>query len=215
MRRPFTETYAIPHELPSPSMILTTLSVPTIVVVFLFPIGLLLVLGLLMIPCMLQEGSRPSACIKAIYCYLLQLLGMVLMTIGALPASYGVIGKFATGSEILSAEGYLVLLILFATGGLTYLWHERMAEDIDDASRRVPALLFWYVCKLFGYCLTLSAVLWLILTMLMARDPLPPGWWSSPVILALYGLLLGWCTRTPMQSGFKTKPMIGSAKRKK
>jgi hypothetical protein len=192
-------------------MVLTAVSFSTLLYVVLLPLALLHVLALLIIPCLLA-GGRIGAAMKAIYCYLLQAVGISLMTTGALPAVYGVIEKFSVGAERFSAEMYLALLILFATGGLTFLWHERIADKIDDASRKVPALLFWYSFKLLGYFLVVGSAISLLVTMLLTRGAMPATWWISPIVILLYGLLLSWCTRSPSvkQETFRTMAVAGA-----
>lgn len=197
-------------------MVLTAVTFSTLLYVVLLPLILLQVLALLIIPSILS-GARIGGAMKAIYCYILQVVGIALMTAGALPAVYGVIEKFSVGAERFSAEMYLALLILFAAGGLTFLWHERMADTIDDASRKVPALLFWYAFKLLGYFLVLGSAISLLLTMLLA-DAMPGTWWISPIVVLLYGVLLSWCTRSPDSSvqNFRSAPIaVSSSKSKK
>lgn len=192
-------------------MILTTVSVSSLFTFVFLPLGVLGVFALAAIPCLSAPGAKPSSAIKALYCTLMQCIGVALMTAGALPAVYGVIEKFSLGTERFSAEMYLALLILFSCGGITFLWHEQVAERIDDASRKVPALLFWYTFKALGYVLAFGALLSLLFTMLLTR-PLTDGWWVTAVTTFLYGLLLSWCTRWPPRSAqsFKLMPLNGS-----
>lgn len=193
-------------------MILSALSVSSLMTFVLLPLGVLLVLSLALIPCLMAPGIKLGATVKALYCYSMQCLGISMMTAGALPAVYGVLEKFSIGAERFSAEMYLSLLVLFSAGGVTFLWHEQTAERIDDASRRVPALLFWYSFKAIGYILTLVAALSFLFTMLLIR-PLAVTWWITPIVILLYGLLLSWCTRWPQASStFKSMPIHATAK---
>ncbi len=188
-------------------MILSALSVSSLLTFVLLPLGVLLVLSLALMPCLMAPGAKMGSSMKALYCYSMQCLGISMMTAGALPAVYGVLEKFSIGAERFSAEMYLSLLVLFSAGGVTFLWHEQTAEKIDDASRRVPALLFWYSFKSIGYVLTLIAALSLLFTMLLIR-PLGVSWWITPVVIFLYGLLLSWCTRWPsVSTTFKSMPI--------
>ena len=194
-------------------MILYALSVSTLFTFALLPIAILLGFAVALIPCLLIPGARIGASIKALYCYTLQSIGIALMTAGALPAVYGVLEKFSDGSERFSAEMYLALLILFSCGGVTFLWHEQIAERIDDASRRVPALLFWYSFKIIGIGLVLTGVLSFLFTMLLTH-PLVGTWWITPIVIVIYGTLLSWCTRAPASSpqAFKMMPLNGGMK---
>ncbi len=182
---------------------------PLLLVLVLFPLAVMLTIAVALIPCLLSPGVRIGSAIKALYCVVLQTVGIGMMTAGALPAVYGVLKKFSTGAEQFSAEMYLALLILFSIGGVVFLWHEQMAERIDDASRRVPALLFWYTFKTIGNLLILVGLLSFLFTMLLTQ-PLVGTWWMSPVVTVLYGLLLSWCTKTPATSKtFRLLPLHG------
>ncbi len=178
-------------------MILSALSVSTLLTFILLPLAVIITFSIALIPCLFSQGAKVGAVIKALYSYLLQSVGIALMSAGALPAVYGVLEKFSLGVERFSAEMYLALLIVFSCGGLTFLWHEQVAERIDDASRRVPALLFWYTFKAIGFILMLAGLLSMIMTMLLTR-PLAGAWWISPVVIFFFGLLLSWCTRWPI-----------------
>lgn len=164
---------------------------------------------LLFIASLLAPGAKPAGVGKAVYCYSMQAFGIFLMSAGGLPALYGVTEKLALGIETYSTETYLALLLLFAAGGLLFLWHEQLAEKIDDASGAVCAVLFWFTFKAVGLVLALFSGLSLLLTMLLVR-PLPAEWWVEPLILLFYGLLLSWCTRMPREEiqGFKSSPMM-------
>ncbi len=189
-------------------MILSALSISTLFTFVLLPLGVLLTMAIALIPCLFSQGAKVGAVIKALYCYLMQSVGAALMTAGALPAVYGVLEKFSIGVERFSAEMYLALLIVFSCGGILFLWHEQIAERIDDASRRVPALLFWYTFKALGMVLFLVGLLSTVVTMLLTR-PLAGTWWLSPVVILLYGALLSWCTRWPRggSSSFQSMPI--------
>ncbi len=196
-------------------MILTALSVSTLFTFTLVPLAVLAALAIALIPCLIVPGAKVGASMKALYCYIMQCIGVALMTAGALPAVYGVLEKFSLGVERFSAEMYLGLLILFSCGGITFLWHEQVAEKIEDASRRVPALLFWYTFKAIGCVVILVAVLSFLFTMLLTR-PLVGTWWITPIVTGLYGLLLSWCTRWPSSpSSFRSLPLNGGKGKKK
>ncbi|MSR87284.1 hypothetical protein EXS70_03885 [Candidatus Peribacteria bacterium] len=186
---------------------LTTFSAASLFTFIPLPIAIMMMMSVVLIPCLMAPGMKVGSCMKAIYCYMMQAIGVAMMSAGALPAVYGVLEKFSTGDERFSAEMYLALLILFSMGGVTYLLHEQVAEKIDDASRRVPALLFWYSFKVIGTLITLVSVLSFLLTMLLFR-PLEGSWWLSTIVMLLYGLLLAFCTRWPQSSSsFRTAPI--------
>lgn len=164
---------------------------------------------LLFIASLMSPGAKPAGVGKAAYCYSMQAFGIFLMSAGGLPALYGVTEKIFLKIETYSTETYLALLLLFATGGLLFLWHEQIAEKIDSASSAVCAVLFWFTFKAVGLLLMLFSGLSLLLTMLLVR-PLPTEWWVQPSVLLVYGLLLSWCTRMPRPrvQSFSSTPMM-------
>lgn len=125
----------------------------------------------------------------------MQALGVLLLTFGGLPAVYAVLEKLATSYDRFTTEMYVALLIVFAAGGITYLWHETVAARIDQPSKRVPAAIFHILWKAGGYLFLLGSVLYFFLTMLLARESFVGTWWILPTILFFYGILLSWLTR--------------------
>ncbi len=176
------------------------------------PITVATVLVLLFIPSLLAPGARPAGVGHAIYCYAMQGAGIFLMTAGGLPALSSVIHSVAGNSDGYSTETYLALLLLFAVGGLLFLWHEQMAAKIESASAAVPAVIFWFTFKIAGLFLVISSALSLLLTMLLVAEP-PSDWWSEPLLMLLYGLLLLWCTRMPAYNGksFQSSAIMSKA----
>lgn len=156
----------------------------------LVPLLLLQSLTLLFIPSMMKNGAQPRKVGEAIFCYLMQSLGILLMTAGALPTLISVLA----GVELAGAT-YFTLLVIFATGGILFLWHDNAVHTIDEASRAVPGAIFLYMFKIIGYAIVLLWVLSLITT-LMTGIPEDAGWWIMPLVMILYGLLLAWCTRS-------------------
>lgn len=186
-------------------MLLLSFSTTTLLILILLPIAILQVLLLILLPAMHAPGARAAGILKATYSYAMQGVGIILMTAGALPALRGVLEKLFTGFEEFSAQAYMALLLMFIAGGATFLWHERMAEKIEDASQRVPALLFWYTFKTIGFLLVLFSLASIIFTMLLEPYDLDITWWMTPTVLLAYGLLLSWCTRMPQAIGASFK----------
>lgn len=173
------------------------------------PLAVIQMLALLFIPSMMVPGSKPLQIGKAVYCFLLQTLGIVLMSAGGLVALYGVLNQLFVHQDIFSTEVYLALLICFTLGGLTYLWHETMALGIEEPSRRVCAAIFWYTFKTIGFLMTAFSLLAFFSFMLFFGEAGAPSL-VLPLLLFLYGALLSFCTRTPaagMQT-YQTTPMV-------
>ena len=170
------------------------------------PIGILLLITVLFVPSLAHSaGVKPMALGKAVYSYLLQATGILLMTLGGLPALYSVVAR--TQYE---ASAYLGLLVLFACGGFTFLWHDHAARDLEPAARAVPHAIYLFTFKMMGYVLTLLSILSLVLTILLGM-PSEPNWWIMPTLLLLDGLLLSWCTRDQKAPS----PFKATAKKKK
>jgi hypothetical protein len=113
--------------------------------------------------------------------------------LGGVPALYSVLA----GQDYTSTT-YLALLIVFGTGGFTFLWHDNLIQKIDEASKAVPQAIYLYTFKFLGYLASLLATLTLLLTMLLGATTPITSWWVMPVIVLAYGLLLLWCTRSEM-----------------
>ncbi|MBI3331769.1 hypothetical protein HYZ99_02305 [Candidatus Peregrinibacteria bacterium] len=158
----------------------------------LLPLVILHIITLLFIPSVvLGGGGKVMSVGKAIYCYLLQAVGILLMTLGGLPAIYGVLAR-----QPYESTTYLALLIVFASGGLTFLWHDHMARGIEGGARAVPHAIYLFTFKVMGYIMTLLSAMSLLLTLLLGTQAPTVDWWVMPTILLLYGLLLSWCTRS-------------------
>ncbi len=157
--------------------------------------GFLSLSVLLLIPSLFVPGARPLAAATAVYCYLMQVLGVVLLSISGIAAVNAVLEKFTTGVDLLSTEMYVALLIVFGAGGITYLWHESIAARIDQTSQRVCAAIFHILWKALGFLLLLGSALTFFLVPLLASELMTPTWWILPTILLLYGWLLSWLTR--------------------
>ncbi len=191
---------------------INTLSFTGVLVSALATMAVLQFFALLFIPSMMTPGARPRAVGRAIYCYMLQLVGIILMTLGGLPAFYSVLEKFVFPENSLTTETYIALLLIFTAGGLLFLWHEHIVQFVDEPSRRVSEAIYWYTLKIVGVGLALFSALSFFLTMLMAPQSIPT-WWISPFLLFLYGALLVWCTRTPGGSAksFHSQPGTNSS----
>ncbi|MDO8648914.1 MAG: hypothetical protein Q7R81_03960 [Candidatus Peregrinibacteria bacterium] len=169
----------------------------------LVPLAILGVIAIVFIPSIHIPGAKPWAVGKAIYCSFMQALGLLLMTIGGLPAVYGVLARQPYESVI-----YIALLLVFSAGGLTFLWHDHLLRSVDENSRSVPSAIFFLMFKVLGYGSVLFAALSLVLTMLLGFEE--EEWWVMPTIMLLYGLLLSWCTRFEAHApqSFRSAPMV-------
>jgi hypothetical protein len=154
--------------------------------------------ALFFIPAFLRDGSTPLAIGHAVYLYFMQALGVILMSLGGIPIVYGVFAD-----EAYSVNTYLALLIIFAAGGITFLFHYAHATQLSAAARAVPEALYFYTIKSLGFIVMIFAGLNLVVSMLLRATPFVRGWWVMPMTLFLYGILLLWLTREhPGRGGF-------------
>src|SRR3989338_4371203 len=114
-------------------MVGTSFGTPEAVYSLLLPLALLQFFALLFIPSILLPGTKPPHVAKAIYCYLLQTVGVLLMSGSGIPAIYAVVTQTEVGGRT-----YLALLLLFLAGGITFLWHEHLSLQVEKPSRAVP-----------------------------------------------------------------------------
>jgi hypothetical protein len=158
----------------------------------LIPLVFVQVMALVFIPSMMSSGAKALHVGKAIFCYAMQGLGVVLMSISGLPAVYSVL----IGAPLMG-NIYLGLLIIFAIGGFLFLRFEHKASNIDDASRLVPYALFFYTVKFVGAVLVVGSLLSLTFSMLTLGNLMLPDFWIIPTLFLLYGMLLSACTKWP------------------
>lgn len=184
---------------------------------FLMPVAVLLLFVILVLPGLARVGTKPETLALAAYGYLAQSLGVILMTAGGLPAVYAVVAH-----QILPSNTYLGLLILFIIGGVTYLWHDSLLQNVDSDSKAIPAALFFYSWKFIGLLIALFASLSFVLAFLVGGEGQPYGWWNVHLVMLLYGLLLCWFTIQPHREpvvnrpapAFRPKTVIASATKK-
>lgn len=175
----------------------------------LVPLLIAQMFALFLLPCMMK-GGRPQELAKAVYCYMAQTVGILLMTIGGLSAMISVLGN-----RELSGGTYVGLLFVFAVGGIAYLYHDNMLATIDAASRSVAEALFHYTWKFIALLIVLFASLSFLLELLLQDQNSEPYWWVTNVVLIFYGVLLAWSaahsTSGSSRGGsFQSSPMASS-----
>lgn len=150
------------------------------------PVIVLVVFILLTLPAVFRPSVRAEAICFAAYCCLAQMLGILLMSAGGLPALYAVFAQ-----EPLSEIGYVGLLFLFAVGGVLFLWHDSRLQTIDAASAAIPAFIFFFTWKFIGLLITVFAGLSFMLQ-IIHTIPRDDNWWVTHLIMLLYGLVITW-----------------------
>jgi len=183
----------------------------------LLPVLVVQIMALFFMPCLLNRAGKPEEIGKAVFCYMVQGFGIVLMALGGLPTIFSVLAR-----QSLPTATYAGLLFVFAAGGLAFLWHDYLARGLDPAARAVPAAICHYSWRFVGFVLTVLSTLSMVLRMLLGSTLLYEGWWVMHTVVLLFGLILLWATAEEMQasqSGFKStimagKQLIASAKKK-
>lgn len=160
---------------------------------------LLLIFSLILATSLAREATKPQAVGEAIYCYLVQSVGIVLMSIGAVPTLYSVLSRAP-----LQSLTYAALLFVFSIGGLVFLWHDYLANRLPAPARAVPEAIYLNVWKFIGFSLLIFSLLSIILNILLRNSP-PLASITLHGILALYGLVLWWGTQRPASRGFPQK----------
>ena len=70
---------------------------------------------------------------------------------------------------------------------------DQETHNLDSASKSVPEALYMTTLKIIGNLLAVLSTLSIFLSIVLAS--FQPGWWVTPFVLLLYGLLLSWSTR--------------------
>ncbi len=153
------------------------------------PLCTLLFLAIIFLASMSVPGAKPKGIGRAIYTYIMHGASVLLMTIGALPTVFSVFAGVAY-----TGRTYIALLLVFACGGLLFLLQDQETHNLDSASKAIPEALYMTTLKVIGNLLAMLSALSIFLSIVLAS--FQPGWWVTPFVLLLYGLLLSWCTRS-------------------
>ncbi|MBI2524033.1 hypothetical protein HYW11_02355 [Candidatus Peregrinibacteria bacterium] len=164
---------------------------------------LILIFSLILATSLTREAAKPQAVGEAVYCYLVQSVGIVLMSIGAVPTLYSVLSRTP-----LQSLTYAALLFVFSIGGLIFLWHDYLVSKLPAPSRAVPEAIYLSMWKFIGFTLLVFSLLSIILNILL-QGAFPSSSLALHGILALYGLVLWWGTQRPAPSqGFSPKSAV-------
>ncbi len=152
------------------------------------PLATIFFLAVLFLAALSVPGAKAKQVGEAVYCYLMHAVSVLLMTIGALPTVFSVFAGVAY-----TGRTYIALLLVFACGGLLFLMQDQATRSLEAASRAVPEAIYMTTLKIIGNLLALLSAISLFLSIALAS--FSPGWWVTPFVLLLYGMLLSWCTR--------------------
>lgn len=152
------------------------------------PSLLLVLLAVILLVSTSTPGAKAGLVMRASFHYIMQAIGIVLMTVGAIPTLTSVLGGPPYPGRV-----YMSLLWVFLVGGALFLWNEQCTQKIEHASLTMVHALFVTTVKTIGYVVALFSGL--VLLIQIALGQYTEHWWVSPVILLLYGILLFWSAR--------------------
>jgi hypothetical protein len=176
----------------------------------LIPLMLAQMIAVFVLVASSKSGARPSEVAKAVYCYLAETAGILLMSIGGITAMASVLS-----SRPLSSATYMGLLFVFAVGGITYLYHDGILHRVEASARSIPDAIFLYSWKFIALLVTLFAALSFILQLLLREGEMEPYWWVIHLVLVFYGVVLAWCVAHPLKDDrpqtFRSAPVARPA----
>ncbi|MDP6561623.1 MAG: hypothetical protein QF793_01730 [Candidatus Peribacteraceae bacterium] len=152
------------------------------------PLLTIFFLTVLFLASMSVPGAKPRHVGDAIYTFLMHGVSVLLMTIGALPTVFSVFAGVAY-----TGRTYIALLLVFACGGLLFLMQDQAVRGLDSASKAVAEAVYMTTLKIIGNMLALLSAISIFLSIVLAS--FQTGWWVTPFVLLLYGMLLSWCTK--------------------
>lgn len=173
----------------------------------LVPVVLIQITALLLVPSLLRGNARPDEAARAIFAYLVQSAGIVFMSLGGLPALYAVLAR-----QPLSNALYTALLFVFAFGGVAFLWADTYARRVDFSSRQVMEAIHLTIWKFVGFMTIFLSSLTFLLRLVLSETAMPENWWVLHAVMFFYGVLVSWCTKTPVKKPvFNSAPMVTKA----
>jgi len=141
-------------------------------------------LAFLLLARTMEQSGQPENVGRAIFGYTMLLVSVLLMALSAVPSLIAVFGGAG-----FTAEVYFSLVLVFATGGILFLWHDYRLRELPAEARRVPATIYHFTVKSMGQLSLVLSVLYL--TLAIALDSTATaGWWSMPLTILLFGLFL-------------------------
>lgn len=142
------------------------------------------------------DSQNPREVGSAIFGYIMLAIGVILMSLSAITALMGLLGETTFNTEV-----YLSLVLVFAIGGLLYLWHDYRLREIPQKIKSVPETIYFFAIKTIGQLSLVLAILYLSLSITLTSGQ-PERWWSMPLSILIYGLFLTWITS---ETGSKAK----------
>ena len=147
---------------------------------------------------LLEDSKNPQNEGGAILGYTMLAVATVLMSVSAILATISIMG----GTLTFASSTYFALVLIFAVGGLLYLWNDHRLHEIPESAKKVPRVIFFYSIKAIGQLSIVLSALYLC-TSIVLQNAITREFWSIPITLLLYGSVL--CILTKQEAP-KKKP---------
>src|SRR5690606_17325184 len=103
------------------------------------------ILALLLLARTIADTKNPDEAGKAVFGYTMLTVGVALMSISSVPTLIAVFGDAGFTVEV-----YFGLVLIFAVGGLLYLWHDYRLRELSTDAVRIPRLVYHFAMKAAG-----------------------------------------------------------------
>jgi hypothetical protein len=147
-------------------------------------LAIALVFIVLMIPSLMVPGARPEKVAKAVTCYLLKTVGIILLAGSAVQLVYAGMLKNFPGFPAMTS---LLLILVLGIGLITHM-SVILKANVDDASEMVPRLVFFHSLEVLGVVISLIAGLSLVISFMMMSGQI--SGWEMQATMLLLGVIL-------------------------
>lgn len=147
------------------------------------PLFIVFTFVLMFIPSMMVTGAKADGVARAIGCYMLKTLGLILIALSAVQLGFGLVAMQMPDSPTLSA-----LILVFVLGlGLMVHQSRVLKEQVDEASMAVSRLVFSHSCEVIGTIIVVVSGLSIALTFILSQQLVN---WEMPATMILLGIVL-------------------------
>jgi hypothetical protein len=165
--------------------------------------------AILAIPSLMVPGAKAEGVVKAIACYILKTLGLVLLALSAVQLMYGLIVMQMPDFPSLAA-----LIILFTVGVGLMVHESTVLKHIDEASVMIPRLVFSHACEIIGAIICILSTLSLVVTYIVSEgSPEGIAGWELSATLLLLGAIMS--LGSSVHIGHRNKKAARSMKAKR
>ena len=154
----------------------------------------------------MKGGGTAKDVGQAILFYVLEGLALFLMTLGALPTVMAVVGPQSFEPDL-----YLALMLVFATGGILFLWVDQHLRALPATAKAIPSSVFQVIIKTVGYLFVVFSALSIAMAIANAGGQ-TEDWWVVPLVSLAYGTLICFLTNPNVQEALWTD---GTTKKRK